>query len=308
MGTQTYQDPLLTNLAKGWRPAGHINTLILPELGVVKPTAQIADFGMEGLRLVTTVKSNEGETPTVTMNPTKGSSYTLVEHALKAFASEKEEENQDEPFNVQRDRTYLVTDLLDVSRESALATYMGNTSNISQNTTLSGGSQFGGGSDHPIAVIDTAVQTVADAMGKTGEEITLIIPEAVKRVLVRHSDVQDTLGFKYNQAQQMTLEQLAAAFGVKQVICPSSVYNAAIDGQTDSLTRIWGKSMWAVYISPGPAIRQHCFGYTPRRKAALMIDKWWDNDRKGWWIRCTDEFDQYIMDATAAYLVKNAVA
>lgn len=300
-------DQLLTNLAKGWRPTGHINEVILPTVPVMKQTGKIAVYGADSLRLVTSIKSPEGETPVVTMRPSLSDAWVLENHALKAFASDEEAENSDSPIDVQRDKTELVTDLLSVGREIALAQYMASTANLTQNTTLSGTAQFGGAADDPIGVIDTAVQTVADSMGIDDSEVSLIVPLAVRRKLVRLPEILDTLGFKYHQANTMTNEQLAGAFGIKQVLTPGGIYNSAADGQADVIARIWGKHLWAVYIGQ-PKIKTQCFGFTMRRKAGPAIDKWFDNDRKGWWIRNTDEFDQYILNALGAYYVKDAVA
>lgn len=305
---KNYVDPILTNIATGYRPLGHVNEIILPPLGVQKASAKIAVYGAENLRLVTTIKSPEGGTPTVTMNPTTATAYQLEEHAVKALASDKEAENQDKPFDEQRDKAELVTDLLSVGREIALANFMSSTSNITNNTTLSGTSQFGGSADAPITVIDTAVQTVADAMGIIDSQVSLLLSLPVFRKLVRLDEVLDTLGFKYHQASQVTEQDLARAFGVKRVIVAAGIYNSAEDGQTDVIARIWGKHMWAVYIPESPKLKQQAFGYTPRRKAAMAIDKWYDNDRKGWWVRNTDEFDQYIVNAKGAYFIKDAVA
>lgn len=306
--SKLYVDPLLTNIAKGYRPLGHVNEIILPTLGVQKASAKIAVYGAENLRLVTTIKSAEGETPTVTMNPTTATAYQLEEHAIKAMASDAAAENQDKPFDEQRDKAELVTDLLSVGREIALATYMSDTTNITNNTTLSSTAQFGDTADDPIGVIDTAVQTVADAMGILDSQVSLVLSLPVWRVLVRLPEVLDTLGFKYHQASQVTEQDLARAFGVRRVVTAAGIYNSAEDGQTDVISRIWGKHMWAVYIPEQPRLKEHAFGYTCRRKAAMVVDKWYDQDRKGWWVRNTDEFDQYILNAKGAYLVKNAVA
>jgi len=303
-------DQLLTQISKGWKPRDHINELILPTLSVVKAAGQIGVYGADNLRLVTTIKSDEGKTPVVTMMPTKADAYVLERHAVKALASDAEKENEEKPFNTERDKTELTMDILSVGREVALANFLRATANVTSNVTLTGDDQWS--SSHadsdPIADVDLAVQTVADAMGVSDEMITLVFPLAVFRKLQRHTLVLDRLGFKYNQSVSISAEQMAAAFGVKKILIPHGIYNSAEDGQTDVIARIWGKDALALFIPERPELKQHCLGYTVRRKAGPVTDKWYDNDRAGTWVRTTDEFDQYIVNVAAAYLMKGAVA
>ncbi len=80
----------------------------------------------------------------------------------------------------------------------------------------------------------------------------------------------------------------------------------AAGGPTDVIARIWGNNAWVVKIADAK-LKTQGFGFTPSRKAALATDKWYDHDRAGTWVRTWDEFDQFIMSATAAYLIKDAI-
>lgn len=306
MSGKTYVDPLLTNIAKGYRPSGHINELVLPVLSVKKDTAKIASYGASNLRIVTSIKAPEGETPTVQQNVTQADAYTIEEHALKAMASDYEADNQDSPFDVQRDRTEYVTDLLSVSREYGLASFMNVVGNFTNNTTLST-YQWGKASDDPLGNLATAIAAVADYCGKPDEAISLIMSAYVWRKFRTLDEVKDMLGFKYAGTAVPTAQQVAAALGVRQILIGSGMYNSAKDGQTDTLAQMWGKHAWAMHIPANPQLKEQAFGWTPRTKGAV-VDKWYDSDRKGFWVRNTDAYDQYIMDEKCAYMIENAVA
>lgn len=306
--TKKYVDPLLTKIAKGYRPWGHVNEIILPQLSVVKPTAQIGVYDGSNLRIVTTIKAPEGQTPTVTFTTDQTDSYTLEEHALKAMASDKLAENQDNPFNEQRDKTEFVMDLLSVAREYGLATYMNDDSKFTNTTQLSGTSQWSGTEDDPLGDIKTAIGTAADAVNQPDEEISLVMSSPVWRVFSVLEEVKDLLGFKYNQTAVIRPEQIANALGIRQLIIARGRYNSAEDGQTDVFANLWGKHCWAGYFPRSPKIKDVCFGYTCRRNAALQTSKWRDEDVEGWWIKCKDEYDQYIMEEKAVYMIEDAVA
>jgi hypothetical protein len=124
-------------------------------------------------------------------------------------------------------------------------------------------------------------------------------------------EIQTTLGFANKPTglppQVVTKEQLAQALGVKQVIVAAGRYNSAAEGQTDVFANIWGKHAWAIYAGD-PMLKQYSFGYTCKRKSGPITDRWYDNDRKGFWCRSQDEWDQYILEEKCCYLIEDAIA
>ena len=309
MAGKNYVDPLLTQVARGYRPLGHVNEVILPVLNVNKDTGQIGVYDASNLRIVTAIKAPEGETPTVTSNVSQATAWTLVEHAIKALASDRNASNQDRPFDERRDKTEFVMDLLSTAREFGLGDYMNTSGNFTNKTQLSGTGQWGGSADDPLGDIDTAVQGVADALAIADDMVSLVIPKAVFRKLIRLTEVRvllganDSLGFK-----PVAPQALANALNVRQVIVPQAYYNSAEDGQTDVIASIWGKHVWAVHIPAQPKIKQEVFGYTIRKRNGIVVDRWRDDDRKGDWVRGTDHYDQYIVNKKAVYMIEDAIA
>ena len=308
MAGKAYVDRMLTDVAIGYRPWGHINTVVLPEKGVKQQSGKIGVYGGENMRIVTILKAPEGGTPAVTANITQADAYNLEDHQLKSMASDKDAQNEEKPFDIRRDRTELVMDLLSVSREYGLSVFMNDDSNFTNSTTLSGTAQWSGSADDPLGDLMTAIGTAADAANVGDDMISIVMSNEVWRIFVNLSEVKDLLGFKYNQTRMVTPEQIAQALGFKQLLLARGRYNSAEDGQTDSFSNLWGKHCWAGYLAQGSKIKDKPFGYTCRRTAALAVDRWRDEDIRGWWIRCTDEYDQYILSETSMYMIKDAVA
>ena len=304
-----YVDPLLTKIAKGYTALGHINRKIMKPLSVKKSTGKIGVFSADAMRIVSAVKAPEGETPTFSTSVSITDAYSLVEHALKGLASDYDKDNQDKPFDVERDTAEVATGLLDTTREYGLASTMADVAVITQNTTLSGTAQWGGSADDPLGDIETAVNTVADAIGVAVNLVSLVMNKDVFRRLIVLDEIRDTIGANYGLGfKRVTEEMLATALGVHEIIVGNAYYNSAEVGQTDVLAQIWGKHCWAVYIPVRPKIKELAFGYTMERKGKTFVDKWYDKDRKGTWVRSNAEWDQYLMSAAAAYLIKDAVA
>ena len=309
MAGKNYVDPLLTQVARGYRPLGHVNEIILPVLSVNKDTGKIGSYDAGNLRIVSTVKAPEGETPVVTTNVSQATAWTLEKHALKVLASDENASNQDRPFDERRDKTEFVMDLLSTAREYGLGNYMNTDSNFSNTSTLSGTGQWGGSADDPLGDINTAVTDVADALGIADDMVSLVIPRAVFRKLIVLPEIRtqiggnDGLGFK-----PVLPAQLANALNVRQVIVPQSYYNSADDGQTDVLASIWGKHAWAVHIPAKSKLKQEVFGYTVRKRNGIVIDRWRDDDRDGDWVRGKDYYDQYIINELAVSMIVDAIA
>lgn len=306
MSGKNYVDQLLTNIAKGYRPKRHINEKIMPPMLVNKPTGKIANYGAQALRLVTTIKAPEGQTPTVTMNVSQADAYTLQEHAVKAMASDKAAENQEQPFDEQKDKTNFVMDLLSVAREYALSNYMNTSSNFTNTVTLSGNDQWSGSSDNPLVDIDLAIRTCASEMNVAREQVSLVFGQATWDVFQFLSEVLDL--FKHTTIVYVTPEMVAKRLGIKEVLIGTARYNSAADGQTDVLSNLWGKHCWAVYIPEKDELQQESLGRTVKRRSGPVVDKWRDEDVRGWYVRATDEYDHYVMNEKGLYMIADAVA
>jgi hypothetical protein len=309
---KNYTDRLLTNVAKGYKPLNHVNEIIMPPLMVTKDTGDIAVYGADNMRIVSTVKAPEGETPTVSFNVTTADAYVIKKHALKVLANDSEIENQEVPFDAFRDKTEFVYDLLSCAREYGLASYMNTVGNFTYNTTLATTYQWGGSTDDPLGNINTAIDSVKSKAGKPRSMISLILPDNVFQKLVFLPEILSTLGFASRPSDMnpayIRPEALAIALGIAKVIVPEGIYNSAADGQTDSLANMWGKHAWAAYIPSTPKIKEHCFGYTVKKRDAIIVDRWRDEDRMGFWIRGTDAYDQYVMNEKCVYMIENAIA
>lgn len=60
---------------------------------------------------------------------------------------------------------------------------------------------------------------------------------------------------------QVTNEMIAKLFGIPKIIVPEGVYNAAAEGQAQSLTYFWGKDVWLGYVADAPGLTVPSAGY-----------------------------------------------
>lgn len=301
--TDVVVDPVLSNVSKAYKNEMYVAELIMPVVTVKKQTGKYyqydrAKFRQNKTKRAAGAKANEVEYGLST------ASFETEDHALKEKTPWEIIEQADNALDPETDAAENVTEQLMIDKEIALATSMASTTTITQNTTLSGTSQW---SDYtnsdPIGDVKTARQTVQKAIGRKPN--TLVLSKEVFDVLSEHPDVVEKI--KYSQLGTATEELLARLFKVDRVIVAEAIYNTATEGQTDSMSYIWGKHAWVCYIAPRVALRTITVGFTFTYKTRTA-KKWDDEDAEARFVRVNDNYVQKFVAAEACYLIKNAVA
>lgn len=297
-------DPALSNVSIKYTNESFIADSIFPVLSVSKMSGVYYVYDKSNLRVDKTLRaigaaSNEVEHSASTV------SYRTDDHALKEFVPDQIQDQADSALDPLVDATESVTEKLMLDRELALATLITNTSNVTQNTTLSGTSQW---SDYtnsdPIADIRTARTTIHSATFRKPN--TLILGKQVFDVLADHPQIVERV--KYSAMGVITEELMARVLQVEKIIVGEAGYNSAAEGQTDSLSYVWGKNAIVAYVAPRVGLRQVSFGYTITY-GNRVAKKWRDEDREGTYIRIGDDnYVQKIVAVGAGYLIKTAVA
>ena len=305
-----YVSPLLTNISLAYTNDEYICEKIMPVVPVVKDTAQIATYGMDNLRVEEALRAQGSGANEVNHSVTLGAHYILQDHALKEFVTKEEEDNADKPITPRIDATENLTERMLVIKEKELADVMTSTGVITQNTTLSGTSQW---SDYdnsdPFDDIKTAIQAVRSGSGKMPN--TFVMSHEVMMALIIHPEMLDRLPNVAVITSDGVIQALRMAFpNITNVLVASAQYNSGKEGGADSLASIWGKHFWVMYIEPRPRLKSRSFGFTyqaagQNRQVKVLP---YDDDREGRFVRVNDKYDQKLVDNKCAYLVKNAIA
>jgi hypothetical protein len=296
-------DPVLSNVSKAYQNEMYISEMIMPSMKVGTENGKYYQYDRAKFRRNTTkraagAKANEVEHGLST------ASYSTEDHALKEKTPWEIIRQADTALAPERDATENVTEQLLIDKEVALATSMAATATITQNTTLSGTSQW---SDYtnsdPIGDVKTAVTTVQKSIGRKPN--TMIVGKEVFDKLADHPDIIEKV--KYSQLGVLTEELLARVFNVQKVIVAEAIYNTATEGATDSMSYIWGKHAWLVYITPAARLRSITLGFTFKYEDR-KTKKWDDEDAEARFVRVNENYVQKFVATEAAYLIKNAVA
>lgn len=297
-------DPALSNVSIKYSNDTFIADQIFPVVRVSKQTGKFYVYDKANLRIDKSLRAAGSGANEIDFGLTT-SSFSCDDHALKSFVADEVQEQAEAALNPLIDEAETITEKLLLDRESALATIMNSTSNFAQNVTLSGTTQWSDYSNSdPIGDVRTARTTVHSSTFKKPN--TLILGKQVYDMLVEHPAIIERI--KYSQLGVVTAELLARVFQVEKVLVGEAGSNTAAEGQTDSLSYVWGKHAWVAFISPRVGLKMVTVGLTFTYKER-QAKRWRDEDREGTYVRIgSDNYCHKIVAAGACYFIKNAVA
>jgi hypothetical protein len=312
MSTNRYQgyDPILSNVAIAYSNDAYVASTLLPEIPVNFQTGKHWIYDKGRFRNTPSKRGAGSKSGEVELNLTTGLPYFCEDHALKQFVLDEDVDNATTPTDPFTDATENVTEQLLIAREVEAANMLTSTAVITQNTTLSGTSQLSDYSNSdPFSVVETGKQTIHSATHMPVN--TLVMGKQAWDKLKYHPALLERV--KYSQRGQMTTDLVASLFEIDNLIVAAAGYNTTKEGQTDSMSYIWGKDMLLAYIAPRIAPKMLTLGLTyrwnKRQKIVQRLRGTDEEDRKGTYVRAgEDYYDQNVVSTACGYLVKNAVA
>ncbi len=303
-------DKLLTNVSSMYVPEDYISEILLPFIGVKQSTGKLGKYGNSHLRIETSYSGGRGKYRRVEPITRTNVGYSIEGHGLEGVVTKDDYRNVELPFDAEKDEVIGLTSQMWLEKESVLATTLSSTATLSQNTTLSGMTQF---SDYtnsdPLSVFSTARSAVRTGCGKRPD--TAWMDWSVYQQLRYHPQLLDYLGYKQNRPGGLSEDELAKALDVRRVLVADVTYNSAKEGQADSLASVWGKHMWFGVVPDKAEVRQVSLGYrvgfqgqAPRQITKSPIT----NPPGSTQLVIEDEYDFLLSNVLAAYLIKDAIA
>jgi hypothetical protein len=297
-------DPALSNVSIKFTNDTFIADMIFPTVKVSKQTGKYYIYDKSNLRIDNTARAAGSGANEIDIGLSTAS-FACDDHALKGFVADEIQEQAEAALNPLIDETEAITEKLMLDRENILATMLADTAQVTQNTTLSGTSQWSDYSNSdPIGDVRTARTTIHAASFKKPN--TLILGKQVFDQLTEHPQIIERV--KYSQLGVVTEELLARIFQVEKVIVGEAGKNGAVEGQTDSLSYVWGKHAWLAYVNPRIGLKSLTAGIT-FTYSVRQVKRWRDEDREGTYVRVgKDNYVHKIVAVSCLYLIKSAVA
>jgi hypothetical protein len=300
-----YVDQALSNVSIKYTNDTFIADQMIPVLKVAKMTGVYFVYDKSNLRVDSTQRALGSPSNEVDHGVDPTGTYSCKDHALKEFTPDQIQDQADAAINPLVDSVESLTEKLLLDREVNAANLLTSSANITNYVALSGTSQW---SDYtnsdPIGDIRTARTTIHQNTFKKPN--TMMLGKQVYDQLCEHPQIIERV--KYSQLGVITAELLARVFQLEKILIGEAGQNTAKEGQTDSLSYVWGKNVVVAYVSPQVRLKMLtlalCFTYGLR-----TAKRWRDEDREGTYVRIgNDNYVQAIIAAAAGYLLNTVVA
>lgn len=311
--TAAREDRLLSGVSRRHSVEGLVANQVLTSVNVKKSTGLIGKYGNEHLRIVNSLVGGMTQYPQITVDTKSSDRYVLEKHGLSTVISEEELDNEEQPFDAQSDATMDVTERLLLGREYALSSVLTSTSVLTNNTTLSGTSQY---NDYTNSTpLEDFQAARASIYAKTGKDTRMkggfcLLPWDVENALSYHPDLLDLYKYTGSMGSGLTLEQLKQALKVDRIIFAWSQYDSSKEGQTANIVPTWGKNIIFGFAPRTGTKRTTSLGFNVTKKSQshrTFVSKI-DDPPNAQKILVDINYDDLITDVGAGYLIKDAVA
>lgn len=295
-------DPVLTNIARAFKPSGFIASEVLPIVPVSVDAGQYPVFDGFFDAGTDNKVSDRAVTPEVDFSFSTDS-FLCEDYRLKATITKKEERNANGALRLRQNKLDVVLTQMAIRREVRAANLLKKTSNGGQLTL---GANTSNKWNTDAATIEADIMTAATAVySATGVGTnTIVIPYLVAYAMAVQQDVREILKYTVNGSDIIKMGDRilpATLHGHKVLIPKGTIQNTANDGATRSLTEIWGDSVRLLYVPEGgggwgiPAT-----GYTFQSEPEV-VDRWVDNDPPVENVRAWETKDEKVCAPSLGY-------
>ena len=314
----------LTVLANQWKPSarGYIASQALPIWRVSERKFNYLTFDKTEIFSVVTDprRADAGYAKEVTWSVTETSSET-VPYALRDFLTDRQIASKQYQIAWENNTVTFLCEQLALAYEKRIADYLFSGTTFSSHTAaLSGTDRWDDSTSDPRKTFLTYAGTTFMHMRPN----TLIIGEAVRDALMYHPALAGLKKYT-NGIVGVTETDLAAYFGVDQVLVGKALYNASDHGASASYGNLWGKYALLAYLAPGGGgplpPRQPSLGYNfmldsqlgsgvPGAEGIMRVRSYRDEGKggAGSWYEVDHESKALVIDTTCGYLLSTVVS
>ncbi len=310
--------PQVNNVLMMYRNPNYIAQDVMATVpGLVHENGKIPQMGNAHLRIYTSKRALY-DTSDHRLNWTinNDATYQIDYYDLDSYIPDRLQQQLQAPFDAQVAAGKTVMEALMLERENALAAQLTSTSVLTNNTTLSGTSQY---TDQTNSTPEVDFDTARDSIqSKTGFEANMMImSRKVANALRRHpwfmeiakSALSGGMPKAGALSPQALVETLKAWYGLDYVLIGNAIKVTSQEGQTETKGSVWGNDVVFAYRAPSASLFAPSFGYSFQLEGQNMrtVIRRHASD-KGDVVEVMWAYQDAIIDTNCAYLIKDAVA
>lgn len=298
-------DPVLTNLAVGYKNAEFIAEKIFPQVFTDKEGVQVPVFGKGSFVEYDTKRAVGAASNVITLDAPNYLPIVLEEHDLAAGVDYREQ--AESLFNEQAKATRRATKGVQLRQEIETAALLQAKSAYQSGHTkdLAATEKWSADNSDPLADIESARETVRAACGvRPG---VLVVGASVLSQLKRNKALLASLSAN-DRKSLLTVEQLKNLLELDDIIVGQAVSSVATGKPTND---VWGKFASLIVrpdlVSDGNDEGEPAFGYTFRRRGMPVVDRYEEVGGKVEYARYTDIRKAAVVGSACGFLFENAV-
>lgn len=254
-------DKLLSQMALDYKPEGFIADRIMPIVTVDKQSDYYSEFSRaDKLRIDDTKRAPDTEARRIEIGVGSGT-FFCTNYALQAPITLEDSKNADPIFldRIINGRTELIMDKLLLDWELRVATMVTNTSNVGSSAGVSSG---WGGAGAPLDDINTAIDNVRFSNGVRPNHIVFGLEAWLS--FRRDSTIRNLIFGTNNGGGYPSTGQVGDLLEVENVLIGGAFRNTGQEGQSESLSTIWGDDVLVYYAPETPNKERPSFAYSFR--------------------------------------------
>lgn len=311
-------DKMLSNISIGYTNEQFIADKIFKAINVSKQSDKYYRYGMEKFR-----QNDDFRAPGTEANEINwtlsNDQYYCEGHALRHAIADEEKQNADDEFDLESEGVELVTEGILLNKEVDASNKVLDPANYHADLQVVLGSAGKPAkwsnfeNSDPILDIQKAKEAIHKKSGIRAN--TLIISEPVLNVLKLHPRLIEVV--KYVQKGVVTMDLIALALGVDQILVGSALKSAVMNpgqatpGAREQLDYIWGNSVVLAYIPTRPGKKTQALGYSfmwnKDGEGAVQVRKWYETGRRATIVEAERWYSQKMVSNVAGFLFSDAV-
>ena len=213
-------DPVLTNIARGFKNAAHVAENLFPVVSVSKEGGKIPEFTKESFKIYNTERAIRAKSNRINPENRTEIDFVLTEHDLEYPIDYREQDEDIFPSRLHA--TTVVTDGISLRLEKMAADVVQDLTTFptGNKITLSSSDKFTNTSSNPFTIFETAKEAIR---GKIAQRPNVcVIGASAYSALKEHPAVLDRI--KYTQSAVITPEILRQLLDFEQLYIGDSVY------------------------------------------------------------------------------------
>lgn len=306
MSKPTYQqihtDVPLTNISIAYQPGTFIAQQVFPNVPVQKTSGKYFIYTKaDWLRREADVRA-PGTRAARADYGLSSSTYVCVERAIAKGVPDEIVANADAPLNPLADATRWATNqvLLELEYDVANTAFSTGWAASATPSPL-----WSNDTADILGDVETGLNTVVGAIGM--EANTGVMGRGLWRYVKQHPEIVDRIkyGAGPNSPAVVTLNAVAALFGIDKLLIGSSIVDSAMENATASLGYVWGNHMLLAYVAPSPALLVASAGYTFTEKQR-EVERFREDQEHQDVVSVRMGWDVVLTATDAGYLIKSA--